>query len=123
MEELKKETIEELEEVRDNLPSKSTKDSYNEIKKIVDNYDCESKEDLYLSDRFNELLEVVYDDDISYLISETDMSVTNIYSLVAGLDFVDDIYKLNAYMSLENLYDDDLEYAIDDLITELEGDE
>ena len=117
LKELRKETIEKLEEVKNNL-SYDMQDNYTNMINTMIDYDNEAQDTLYLSDKVNETMEIVDDELLEYYLQQNN-DPQRLFYATAGLEFADDIYKINAYGNLENVESSDFEYCIDDAIDSL----
>lgn len=115
--ELKKETIKKLEEVKNNLSYDNEKNYVNMINTMID-YDNEAQDDLYLYDTAQELVEFVNDEILKYLIEKNSDSLSRLRYFINNTDD-DNIYKLDGYGNLENVDIDDFEFCIDEIITKL----
>lgn len=116
-EELKKETIKKLEEIKNNLSYDNEQNYVDMINTMID-YDNEAQDNLYLYDTTLELVEFVNDDVLDYLIKENSGSLERLRYFINDTE-KDNIYKLNGYGNLENVDKSDFEYCIDEAIEKL----
>lgn len=116
--ELKKETIKKLEEVKKNLGYDNEENYCDMVNTMID-YDNEAQDNLYLYDTTQELVEFVDDEMLEYLIKENSSSLSRLRFFINDTND-DNIYKLNGYGNLENVTIDDFEFCIDEAITKLE---
>lgn len=75
--ELKKETIKKLEEIKNNLSYDNEENYANMVNTMID-YDNEAQDSLYLYDTTQELVEFVDDEILKYLIKENSDSVSRL---------------------------------------------
>lgn len=115
--ELKKETIKKLEEIKNNL-SYDNEQNYSDMVNTMIDYDNEAQDDLYLYDTTLELVDFVNDEILEYLIKENSDSVLRLRYFLNDTN-EDTIYKLNVYGNLENVDINDFEFCIDEAITKL----
>lgn len=115
--ELKKETIKKLEEIKNNL-SYNNEENYTKMINTMIDYDNEAQDNLYLYDTTQELVNFVDDEILSYLIKENSDSVSRLRCFINDTND-DNIYKLNGYGNLENVDINDFEFCIDEAITTL----
>lgn len=115
--ELKKETIKKLEEIKKNLSYDNEENYVNMVNTMID-YDNEAQDSLYLYDTTQELVEFVDDEILTYLIKENSDSVSRLRCFINDTND-DNIYKLDGYGNLENVNINDFEFCIDEAITKL----
>ena len=121
MEKLRKETIKRLEEVKRNLYNNDNETNYcNMINTMID-YDNEAQDELYLTDRCREMLEIVDDETLQYYLDYQfkNFGMERVPCIFANVDHSASIYKINGYGNLENVNDNDLECCIDEAIDTL----
>lgn len=114
---LRKTTIEKLEELKNNLSYDMEEDYSNMINIMID-YDNEAYDDLYLYDSSRDILDVIDNEILDYLIKDTNCQ--RLFYLTKGIEYSDNIYKINAYGNLENVTSDDVKLCIDMTIEKLE---
>ena len=115
--ELKKETIKKLGEVKNNL-SYDNEENYCDMINTMIDYDNEAQDDLYLYDTTQELVEFVDEEILEYLINQNKDSLSRLRYFINDT-YDDSIYKLNGYGNLENVERDDFIYCIDEAISKL----
>lgn len=118
LKQLRSETIKKLEEVKENLRKNDNETNYcNMINTLID-YDNEAQDNLYLSDRYHELLEIVDEELIQYYLENQFKSfgMERAAYIFAGINYSDSIYKINTYGNLENVTDKDFRICIDEML-------
>lgn len=121
MENLKKETIEKLEEVKNNLARQTNEQNYCDMVNTMIEYDNEAQDDIYLYDSMMERYEFIDNELLEgYITSQLkDYGVERLrYILNDTSD--DNIYYLDAYGNLENVDNDIFEDCINNAIEQLE---
>lgn len=117
---LKKETIEKLEELKDNLGYDNEENYCNMINTMID-YDNEAQDNLYLYDTTQNLVEFVDDETLEYYI---DYQIKNfgkdrLFYMFNNVNNVCGLYVVDGYGNLRDVEKDDFIYCIDEAITEL----
>lgn len=118
--ELKKETIKKLKELKNNL-SYDTEDNYCNLVNTLINYDNKAQDNLYLYDSCRECVEFLDEELLKYYIEYQikEFGTCRVPYMFRSIEFEDSIYKCNAYGNLENVHDDDFIYCIDEAINKL----
>jgi hypothetical protein len=122
MKNLKIETIERLEEIKDNLGTHCDDENYSDMINAMIDYDNEAQDDLYLYDRTQELVEFMDDELLEQYVQEqlASYGVERVRCLLNNT-IGSSIYKLDAYGNLENVTDDDFICCIDNAIETLKN--
>lgn len=120
MEELKKETIKKLEELKNHL-SYEDKKNYTDMINIMIDYDNEAQDDLYLYDTCNELVEFVDDELLKIYVKQQldDFGVDRIIIMLQDVNAQRGVYKIDAYGNVYNVDKEDFIYCIDECVTKL----
>lgn len=118
--ELKKETIKKLEEVKNNLSYNNEENYRNMINTMID-YDNEAQDDLYLYDTTQELIEFVDDETLEYYVDYQTKTFgkDRYFYMFDGVSDVCGIYVIDGYGNLRDVEEDDFIYCIDEAITKL----
>lgn len=118
--ELKKETIKKLEEVKNNLSYDNEENYCNMINTMID-YDNEAQDNLYLYDTTQELVEFVDDETLQYYVDYQVKSfgLDRLFYMFNGVNNVCGIYVVDGYGNLRDVEWDDFKYCIDEVITKL----
>lgn len=118
--ELKKETIKKLEEVKNNL-SYDNEENYCNMINIMTDYDNEAQDNLYLYDTTQELVEFVDDESLQYYIDYQikTFGQDRLFYMFRGVNNVCGIYVIDGYGNLRDVEWNDFEYCIDEAITTL----
>lgn len=119
---LKKETIGKLEELREKLPNMDYESIYCDLVNTLIDYDNEAKDNLYLNDALNEIVEFVDDEILEYLLKDCGNDVDRLRRFI-GCTNLASIYKLDGYGNLENVSDDDFIYCIDEIVERIKESE
>ena len=114
---LRKDTIKQLEDVKNNLGYDMETNYCNMINTMID-YDNEAQDRVYLSDNARDSLNILDDELLEYYLKENN-GMERLFYATRGLEFADSIYKIDAYGNLENVYEEDFESCIDDAIESL----
>lgn len=117
LQELRKETIKELEELKNNLSCDMETNYCNMINIMID-YDNQAQDRLYISDNARESLNILDEEELEYYLKENG-GMERLFYATRDLEFADSIYKIDAYGNLENVYNEDFESCIDDAIESL----
>lgn len=120
MDKLIKETIKKLEELKDNLNFDNEK-NYCDMVNIMIDYDNKAQDDLYLYDTVRETVEFIDEETLPYYIESQlkEFGINRIIYMVGMVEYIDSIYKVNAYGNLENVDNSDFIYCIDETIERL----
>lgn len=120
---LRKETIKKLEEVKENLYNNDNETNYCNMINTMIYYDNEAQDDLYLTDRCHEMLEIVDDETLQYYLEYQfkNFGIERVPYIFASVNHSASIYKINGYGNLENVNDDDFKCCIDEAIDTLKN--
>lgn len=118
--ELRKETIKKLEEVKNNLENRDNESNYCDMINTMIDYDNEAQDELYLYDTCRELIEFVDEEILEGIIENELKNGIERLRYFINDTYDDTIYKINAYGNLENVSDDDFKYCIDEIIERLQ---
>lgn len=121
---LKKETIKKLEELKDNL-SYNYENDYCDMVNIMIDYDNEAQDDLYLYDITQEIVEFVDDellkDYVDYQI--TTFGYDRLFYMFNNVNNVCGLYVVDGYGNLRDVEQEDIIYCINEAITKLKESE
>lgn len=110
----KEELIKQLENLKENLSSKTNEQNYCDLVNTLIDYDNENQ--TYLYDTLREFYEFIDEELLEYLIQEESKNGLTRLRCFINDTYDDDIYLLNAYGNLENVNDDTFSSAIDEMI-------
>lgn len=121
MENLKKETIEKLKEIKSNLIAQTNEQNYCDMINAMIDYDNEDQDNLYLYDNTLEYYDFIDDELLKDYITQQlkDYGVDRVRCILNDT-YNDDIYYIDAYGNLNNVSDDIFEECIDNAIKILE---
>lgn len=118
--ELKKETIKNLEEVKNNLSYDMEENYCNMINTMID-YDNKAQDNLCLYDTCRELVEFVDEETLQYYIEYQvkEFGMDRLFYMFSGVNNVCGIYKVDGYGNLEDVEIYEFEYCINECINKL----
>lgn len=118
---MKKETIKKLEEIKENLKNQNEEENYCNIINILIDYDNEMQDELYLYDNFRDMINTVDEDTIQYYLEYQfeKFGLERVPYIFENVNYGSNIYKINDFENLENLKNDELKYAIDEIIKKI----
>ena len=118
--ELKKETIKKLEELKNNLSYDWERDYCDMINTMID-YDNEAQDDLYLYDNCRECVEFVDDETLQYYIEYQvkTFGQDRYFYMFNGVTNPCGIYVVDGYGNLRDVEESDFECCIDEAIERL----
>ena len=121
MENLKKETIKKLEEVKNNLAGQTNEQNYCDMVNTMIDYDNEAQDNIYLYDSMMEHYEFIDTELLEgYITSQLKDYGVERLRYILNDTYNDNIYYLNAYGNLENVNDDIFKDCINEAIEQLE---
>lgn len=117
---LRKETIQKLEEVKDNL-GYDTEENYCSMINTMIDYDNEAQDNLYLYDNCQQMTEFVDDETLPYYVEYQikTFGQDRYFYMFEGVNNVCGIYIIDEYGNLRDVNKDDFEYCIDEAINTL----
>lgn len=117
MENLKKETIEKLKEIKSNLTAQTNEQNYCDMINAMIDYDNEDQDNLYLYDNTLEYYDFIDDELLKDYITQQlkDYGVDRVRCILNDT-YNDDIYYIDAYGNLNNVSNDIFEECIDNAI-------
>lgn len=121
MENLKKETIEKLKEIKSNLAAQTNEKNYCDMINAMIDYDNEAQDNLYLYDNTLEYYDFIDNELIEdYITQQLKEYGVDRVRCILNDTYDDDIYYIDAYGNLNNVSDDIFEECIDNAIKILE---
>lgn len=110
------ELIKKLKELKGNLKNMDYENIHCELINTLSEYDDNNKHDnIYLVDYYKELMEVIDNEILDYLLEDIGADLPRLRYFINGT-YNAEIYLLNGYGNLENISDSDFESVVDDLI-------
>lgn len=119
--ELRKETIEKLTTLKDDL-SYDDERNYQEMVNILIDYDNEAQDNLYLYDTCHQIIEFLDDESLQYYVDYQikTFGQDRYFYMFNGVHHPSGIYVIDGYGNLRDVEQSDFEYCIDEIIEKIQ---